>query len=112
MVQGVGKEEHFHRRCPITKSEEAQKRLLIFKEDIYASAEDIAPDGDEDPSMYAHAAGSSQYLLTTQVSANYLRTQPIWWMFHESTSPRGGAQVGSTTGISQPLFPLRWIRQT
>ncbi|KAF8435602.1 hypothetical protein BGX38DRAFT_122554 [Terfezia claveryi] len=51
MVQGVGKEEHFHRRCPIARSEEAQKLLLTFNEDIYASAEDIAPDGDEDPSV-------------------------------------------------------------
>jgi len=79
MIQGVGKEEHFNRRCPIVKSKEAQKRLLTFKEDIYASAEDIPPDGDDDPSTFFQApcTARSQYLLTTQVFANYLRTQPI-----------------------------------
>lgn len=51
MKQGVGKDEHFHRRCPIVPSEEAQKRLLTFEEDIYASAEDIAPEDEEHQSV-------------------------------------------------------------
>ena len=56
MVQGVGKEEHFLHHFLIGQSGEAQRRMLTFEENIYASAENIAPDDEEHPSMYSQTS--------------------------------------------------------
>ena len=53
MHQGVGIKKDFSRPIPITNAVR-QKELLIFKEDIFASAADIAPDDEEHPSKYIY----------------------------------------------------------
>ena len=98
MVQGVGKDEHFHRRCPIVKSGEDQNRLLTFKEDIYASAEDIPPDGSEDPSMCSQASHAA---LTHNIYSRALHRCPQTTYVHNQSD-------GCSTIALHPAVERQW----
>jgi len=62
MRQGVGISSEFQRRCPIVDSQEAQRDLLVFEEEIYVSAENTAPTYQSDPSRYWQ--GTSEHINT------------------------------------------------